>query len=170
MSDGAPVYVLDADVLIQAARGYYAFDIAPGFWQALLHHAQTGKLISIDRVRDELNRGNDQLKRWANRTFSQWFAPTDKDNAVINAYKRIMEWAENQQQFTGVAKAEFADAENADVWVVAYSLVNGCVVVTMETFEPTVKKKIKIPNVYREFNVPYINTFEMLRELGVRLG
>jgi len=31
-----PVYVLDANMCIEAAQRYYAFDLAPGFWQALL--------------------------------------------------------------------------------------------------------------------------------------
>jgi len=169
MNGGAVVYVLDADALIQAARHYYAFDIAPGFWQALLHHAQAGELISIDRVKDELDRGNDYLKAWANGTFSQWFASTDKDTTVLDAYKRIMEWANSQQQFTDPAKAEFAATDNADAWVVAYALVNGCVVVTMEQVALDVRVRIPIPNVCRAFNVRYINTFQMLRELEVRL-
>jgi hypothetical protein len=28
--------VLDANVFIQAARGYYAFEIAPKFWEELM--------------------------------------------------------------------------------------------------------------------------------------
>jgi hypothetical protein len=30
------VYVLDADVFIEASRRYYAFDIAPKFWDSLI--------------------------------------------------------------------------------------------------------------------------------------
>jgi len=30
------VYVLDANVFIEAARRYYAFDIAPKFWDTLI--------------------------------------------------------------------------------------------------------------------------------------
>jgi len=50
-----PVYVLDANVFIEAAQRYYAFDLAPGFWQALLDHAKDGRIQSIDRVSVELS-------------------------------------------------------------------------------------------------------------------
>ena len=34
-----PLYLLDANVFIEAAKGYYAFDIAPRFWEALISEA-----------------------------------------------------------------------------------------------------------------------------------
>jgi Zn-dependent peptidase ImmA (M78 family) len=39
---GAPPYVLDANVFIEAARRYYALDLAPGFWQKLTQYASAG--------------------------------------------------------------------------------------------------------------------------------
>lgn len=47
---GEPPYVLDANVFIEAARRYYAFDLAPRFWESLEHHAANGRVRSIDRV------------------------------------------------------------------------------------------------------------------------
>lgn len=44
------IYLLDANVFIEAAQGYYAFELAPGFWQALLYHAVNGRIQSIDRA------------------------------------------------------------------------------------------------------------------------
>ncbi|MFZ4526127.1 MAG: DUF4411 family protein [Chlorobium sp.] len=61
-----PVYLLDANVLISAARLYYAFDIVPSFWNTLVQRASYGKIISIDRVCDEINRGDDELVTWIN--------------------------------------------------------------------------------------------------------
>src|SRR5438093_5846660 len=138
--NGRPTrYVLDANVFMQAARHYYAFDIVPGFWQALVQHAQIGTVLSIDRVKTkEIDRGNDNLKYWVNTTFLPWFAPTDDVN-VIDAYRRVMQWAHAQTQFTDAAKAEFASADNADAWLVAYTLANGCVLVTHEQFAPDAK-------------------------------
>lgn len=43
-------YVLDANVFIEAARRYYAFDLAPAFWRALIKHAIQGRVLSIDRI------------------------------------------------------------------------------------------------------------------------
>lgn len=164
-----PKYVLDSNVFIEAARRYYAFDIVPTFWEALIEHARNGRVQSIDRVKAEIDRGKDMLKDWANSDFHQWFIPTNQTD-VIEAYGQIMVWAHNQVQFTGAAKAEFARAENADAWVVAYAKAKGCIVVTHEEFDPHVRVKIPIPNGCQASDVQYVDTFQMLRGLGVRIG
>jgi len=51
------MYVLDANVFIEAARRYYAFDLAPMFWESLVHHAVNGRIQSIDLIKRELERG-----------------------------------------------------------------------------------------------------------------
>ncbi|OGW18294.1 MAG: hypothetical protein A3G93_02425 [Nitrospinae bacterium RIFCSPLOWO2_12_FULL_45_22] len=92
-------YVLDANVFIEAAKRYYAFDLAPGFWQALIQHAQNGAICSIDRVKAEIDKGKDALKDWANNHFHTWFEQTEEED-VLQAYRQIMEWAIRQSQFT----------------------------------------------------------------------
>lgn len=169
-------YALDADVLMQAARNYYAFDIAPGFWEALVQHAQSGSIISIDRVKAEIDQGNDQLKDWANKDFHHWFDSTNQDD-VVEAYGKVMNWAYSQPQFMDAAKNEFAQQDNADPWLISYTvayneneLSNKLFVVTQETFDPNVKRRIKIPNACRAFNIEHVDVFQMLRALGVKLG
>ena len=165
----SPRYVLDAGVFIQGARYHYAFDIAPGFWEALIQNAQTGTVLSIDRVKTkEIDRGNDDLKNWANNHFHSWFASTAEDD-VVDAYRRVMQWAYNQAQFTDAAKAEFASEDNADAWLIAHALAKGCVVVTHEQFNANVRSKIPIPNVCQTLGVQCVDTFQMLRALGVKL-
>ena len=161
-------YVLDANVFIEAAKRYYAFDIAPGFWRALVQHAQAGLLLSIDRVKKEIDKGKGKLKQWAGHDFHKWFDST-ADEAIFDAFRRIMEWAINQTQFSDSAKTEFSAEDNADAWLIAFALTKNCIVVTEETFDPNIKKKIKIPNVCRAFGVQYRNTFQLLRALEVKL-
>jgi hypothetical protein len=168
MREGA-IYVLDANVFIEAAKRYYAFDIVPAFWRALTDHASDGRLLSIDRVRRELQRQKDELAQWASSAFQPWFAPSNQ-NDVTQAYSQIMEWAQAQEKFRDGAKADFASAEHADAWVVAYARARDCVVVTHELFDAKTRKEIKIPNVCQAFSVQWVDTFQMLRELRVRLG
>jgi len=158
-------YDLDANVFIQAARRYYAFDLAPKFWDSLLKHAENERICSIDKVKGELKRGKDDLAIWATGDFSFAFVSTDQLD-VIKTYSSIMTWVENQSQFTDAAKADFA--KGADGWLVAHAKVRGCVVVTEEVYDPAIKRKVRIPNVCREFKVRSINTFDMLRELGIQ--
>lgn len=162
------VYVLDANVFIEAARRYYAFDIAPKFWDSLIQHAANGVIESIDRVLSpELNKGKDELAIWANGDFIHAFRSTDEED-VIESYKKVMTWVQGQSQFNDAAKAEFAN--EPDGWLVAYAMAKRRIVVTHEVLAPDAKSRVPIPNVCAQFDVLYIDTFAMLRELGVRFS
>ncbi len=158
-------YVLDANVFIAAARGYYAFDILPSFWQSLVDLAHEGSLCSIDRVSKELGRQADALAEWAAGPFSGGFASTD-DSSVIARYSQLQEWVANNPQFKPAAKSEFADS--ADAWLVAYALAMESTVVSQEVARPAATSRIKIPDVCATFAVPCCTTFTMLRELHFR--
>jgi len=157
-------YVLDANVFIEAARRYYGFDLAPKFWESLVSYADE-TVKSIDRIKAELQRGNDDLAEWADEHFADAFASTD-DAEVIAAYGEIITWVQRHTQFSDSAKAEFANSP--DGWLVAYARAKSCVVVTHEVLAPDVRRKVPIPNICQQFNVRYVDTFTMLRELGVR--
>ncbi len=59
------MYLLDANVFIQAKNLYYGFGICPGFWDWLdLSVGHPHSVVSIDRVYDELANGNDDLAKW----------------------------------------------------------------------------------------------------------
>jgi predicted nucleic acid-binding protein len=160
-------YLLDSNIFIAAARQYYRFEFAPGFWKCLEEHGKTGRVQSVDRVKDELLRGKDDLAEWAKNVFGDAFASTG-DSDVLATFGRIMSWAQSQSQFMDAAKAEFAGC--ADGWLVAYAKVYGLVVVTQELFSADARKRVLIPNVCKAFDVEYVNTWEMLQALGAKLG
>lgn len=164
--DGA-TYVLDANVFIEAARRYYAFDLAPPFWESLVHHAENSRIRSIDRIKEELERGNDELAVWARGEFSDAFASTDEED-IIGSYTQVMGWVQAQDQFSDAAKADFANG--ADGWLVAFAKSKGRIVVTHEVLDPNIRRKVPIPNVCDAFGVKNVDTFTMLRELGVRFA
>jgi hypothetical protein len=163
----SPSYLLDANVFIEAARRYYAFDLAPRFWTSLEQLARDGRIRSVDRVKQELERGKDTLAEWAVRDFAHGFVRTDTAE-VLAEFREVMDWANRQAQFLDAAKEQFAGS--ADGWLVAHAKTNGHMVVTMEQFSADVRRRVPIPNVCNAFGVRYVNTFEMLRELDVRVG
>ncbi|MCK6078366.1 DUF4411 family protein [Paenibacillus silvae] len=164
------MYVLDANVFISAHRGYYDFDLAPSFWKSLVSHASQNNICSIDKIQDEIISPNpkekdpDRLHLWSAENFKDYFEKTDSLD-VIESYAEIQQWAYNNPQFTASAKDEFA--RNADAWLIAYAKSKQHTLVTHEAYNPEMKKRILIPVVCREFNVNYVNTFEMLRNLQV---
>ena len=77
-----------------------------------------------------------------------------------------MGWANANERYAPAAKAEFASV--ADAWLIAYAKAKNYILVTDEKIAESAQRRIPIPNVCKEFNVPYIGTFEMLRKLGVK--
>ena len=85
------MYVLDTNVFVQAHRRHYAFEICTGFWDSLIHHHQIGRIVSIDRVRDEIIHG-DALETWVkNSAPATLFAPTAVA-AVTQTYAGMVHW------------------------------------------------------------------------------
>ena len=165
-----PLYALDANVFIQAHRAYYAFDIAPGYWQRLLDHEAKGHLISIDLVRDELLSGGkaDKLEDWVKNAAPKSLFSSTRTVEVANTYASMVQWVQAHPKFKPEAKAEFAKV--ADGWLVAYAKVHGLTVVTLEKNNPEKSNKVLIPVLGGHFGVKCIDTFELLRSLKVNLN
>lgn len=152
--------------LINAKNYYYRFAVCPGFWDGIVKHHQAGAIYSIDRVQQEILRGDDDLTGWAqNRAPAAFFLPT-RDALVEEAYDEIMRWVDSNPQFYDDAKKKFAPG--ADGWLVAYAKCHDCIVVTKEKDSPEVKKRVPLPNVCTEFGVATRNVFEMLQDLNVQ--
>ncbi len=87
------MYLLDANVFIEAKNRYYAFDIAPGFWAWLDRAHQHSLAVSIDAVRDELRNGSDELADWA-RDNAGFFRSIDQ--ATTNHFAALTAWASSR--------------------------------------------------------------------------
>jgi hypothetical protein len=163
-------YVIDTNVFIEAKRRYYAFDLCPGFWNALCWQHGTGSVRSIDRVFKEVEDGADDLADWVRNVMpATCFDSTDTDD-VAGAYAEAIAWVMGNANFTAAAKAEFADLNRADAWLIAYAKAKGDILVTHEELRPDARAKVPIPNVCNALGVQYSNTFEMLRALETRFS
>lgn len=161
-------YIVDSDVLITAKNLYYAFQICPGFWDSLLHFHSEGRVFSIDRVKSELlaGRKTEDLVLWVkNEVPDSFFLDMDGEDEA-SAYGDIMLWVQRSAQFFDNAKAQFATG--ADGWLVAYAKVHDAIVLTNEQFRADVKNRVPIPNVCKQFDVPYVDTFAALKDLSAR--
>lgn len=157
-------YALDANVFIQAHRRHYAFQLCPGFWDCLPIHHAAGRLLSIDKVRDELRTG-DPLDVWANTAPATLFAST-AEPAVQAEFAQMMQWVQANAQYLPQAKSQFAAC--ADGWLAAFAKAKSYTLVTHEEHDPLAKKRVPLPTLCLQFGVPYLDTFEMLKALGVR--
>ena len=162
-------FLLDANVFIEAHRRYYNARICPGFWTALNHFLGSPHMLSLDKVKDELTVGNDDLSKWVEHELNDSCFASSVQTRVLDHYAEIQKWAVAQHRFTPAALREFADATTADAWLVAYAKECGHTLVTHEGNDPKNNKKVLIPIVCRAFGVPVTDTFVMLHDLEVRL-
>lgn len=162
-----PVYVLDSNFFIEAHRSHYPIDVAAGFWNKVRQLAEEGKIISIDKVKNELYDKNDALEEWCRNNLPEVFF---KDTtAVMAEYGKVTAWAMSRRDhYLPNALNEFLDADEADAFLVAYCLADPTkkIVVTQEVSEPKRQNKVKIPDACIALNVLFVNTIEMFRQLG----
>ena len=160
-------YLLDADVLVQAHRRHYKFEIAPGFWDCLIWHYKQHAVCSIDKIRKEILDGKDALSQWVKRDCPASFFESTGAPAVGKRYGEIVQWAYAQKRYKPEALSKFATV--ADGWLVAYAAELSLTVVTQEVSAPESKSGVKVPDVCDAFKVPCIDTFDLLEKLGVIL-
>jgi len=163
-----PLYLIDSDVFITAEKRYYSFTLCPGFWASLIHHHGTGRIRSVDRVRNELlvGRETDELVQWVKGSLPREFFLATAEPEVVTAFSEVMLWVQRDGGYFDSATAQFA--AGADGWLVAYAHVHGWIVVTNEVSSPGAKRRVPIPDVCKRFGVTCRDTFAMLTDLGVR--
>ncbi|ACF14028.1 PIN domain protein [Chloroherpeton thalassium ATCC 35110] len=159
------LFILDSNVFIQAWRLTYPIDVVPNFWKKLRALAQSGHIISIDKVKDELYKNSDGLKTWCMENLPpEFFKDTTE---VIEAYIKVSGWiSEKQNHYKQAAIDEFLRHDEADAFLVAYTLADreNRKIVTYEVSSQG-RKKVKISDCAGDLGVDYMNTIEMFRAL-----
>lgn len=160
------IHLLDSNAFMEAARHYYSFDLAPGFWNWLESPSLRGSLASVEAVRDEILNGHGDLVTWARRLPGEFWESDTPDS--LNNAGSLVQWArEPERPYNQAAVAEFAGS--ADLRLIALAMQLGGRVVTREVSQPRAKKKVKIPDVCSAFGVSCVSPFEAYRALGMRL-
>lgn len=158
------MYLVDANILIDAKNRYYAFDIAPGFWAWLEQGCHAGELISIDAVRDELLSGEDELADWA-RDHRGFFLPIDQLTA--QNFAPLSAWAASQNYRQDALNAFSSD--QADFLLIAHAAGHSDSVVTNEQPSPHSRRSVKIPDACVAMGVETVDIFTVMRRTGAQL-
>ena len=86
----------------------------------------------------------------------------------MTSYGLISQWANSKSNhYTPSALNEFLDVDEADAFLVAYTLHDSTnrILVTHEISQPESKKKVKIPEACIALNVTFLNAMDMFRYL-----
>lgn len=157
------IYCLDANTLIEAKNVHYAMDFCPAFWEMIESGNKKGQIFSVDFIYTELTKGNDELATWVKKQKKKnlFFETSDKETQMN--YIEIVNYVNNH--YSEKEASKFLDA--ADPWLIAKCKTMDATLVTKEVLARGAKK-VKIPNICKVFDVRYIQTYEMIRSLGVK--
>ncbi len=84
------MYLLDANVFIQAKNLHYGFDFCPAFWEWLVKQHEAETVFSVEKVLDELKAGADPLSEWAEARPDFFVKPNE---AVVPSLQAVSNWA-----------------------------------------------------------------------------
>ena len=161
------LYLLDANVLIDANRDYYPIARVPEFWEWLTHVGR-GNLVKIPlEVFEEIKAYDDDLAEWAKTPDVEAALLFAGDVRVTLVSQVINEGYAPDLNDIEVEKI------GRDPFLCAHGLADlgqRCVVTTEVSKPSTRRSNRKLPDVCNQFGVPWCNTFKLLRGLDFSTG
>lgn len=119
--------------------------------------AQNERLFAPDEVLLELERGGDELYKWAKELDFMFIQPNEEMQHVVS---------EIVERYPLFVPDESSDGIWADPYVIALAKVNNAVVVTGEKPVGPGAKRLKIPNICQEFQIECIEFLQLIRLEG----
>jgi hypothetical protein len=157
------LYLLDANVLIDAGRDYYPPDRVPEFWDWLRFQGESGAVKIPEEMYEEVIQGNDRV--------AAWLRQPDNKRALLLVEEVDPElvWQVVEDGYAPDLTQVEIDAVGRDPFLIAYALAapqQRCVVTT-EGRKPSKKRhNRKMPDVCDGLRLNVCHTFEMLRILN----
>ena len=158
----APLYLLDANVLIEANGRYYPLDRIPQFWDWLLTVGSAGSAKLPRQMHGEIQPPDGAFRDWLSHpeTTASLLFEEEPDQELLD---RVI---------TGGYAPDLSDAEleaiGLDPFLVAYGMAAPeRIVVTNEVSKPSkIRAHRRVPDVCRDLGVKCIGAFEFFRLLN----
>lgn len=150
-------YTLDTNILIGLVQRYPR-DIFPAMWSNIEWSVLVGDSCICEAILREVNRGGDELHRWAKDLPGFVCPATDVELASV---------AEIAVAHPGWVQGQLNEA---DPFVIAHAKAEVSTIVTEETRKGpnTLDRNQKIPNIADEHEIETINFFDYVRKHGWR--
>ena len=155
------LYLLDANVLIDANRDYYPISRVPEFWDWLVDRAlKLQTKIPLEMYEEILKGSEDHLTRWVKDNRAALLLEEDVDVGLV---ARVMDFG-----YAPDLNDEEVQRVGRDPFLIAYALRDPAqrLVVTTEVSKPTKKRaNRRIPDVCWDLGVRCRNPFDFIKAL-----
>ena len=157
-------YLFDTNIFVESKKNL-PMDIWPTFWTKMVMLIKSGKIHSIDKVKEEIDKGGDELTDWIHKHAPRSFF-LKQDSSVMAKMAETIEWAQNNPVgFSQSAISEYVNV--ADSYLVATAAAKKMVLVTYEKSNPQRRNRVMIPDACIAIGVRFCDLNTVLRELGV---
>jgi hypothetical protein len=158
------LYLLDANVLIDANRDYYPLSRVPEYWEWLAHQGAQNRVKIPLEVFEEIRAGNDALSDWCKRADIK--SALLLDEAVDEATVRMVVERGYAPDLSDVEIEKIGQ----DPFLIAYALPatrarDRCVVTTEVSRPRSTRANRKVPDVCNGLGALCCDAFEFVRRL-----
>lgn len=156
------VYLLDANVLIDAQNLYYGFGVVPEFWEWLENQMEIGTIKMPIEILNEVLKKDDELTRWLKTNQSKFILDEEIENQdeIITAGYLIPREEINEKDVEKIGR---------DSILIEYALHDNQnrIVVTAENSAPSKNgSNRKVPDVCKTLQVEFCGKYEYVKRLG----
>lgn len=154
------LYLIDANVLIDANRDYYPIEAIPEFWEWLINNGAEGYVKIPLEIYEEITQGKeDELSKWAKEEEVKESLLLEEE-VNIELLQKITE----QGYANDLSDIELSNL-GRDPFLISYALAGkNRVVVTTEVSKPKrVRANRHVPDVCNDFGIRTMNTFEFIK-------
>jgi hypothetical protein len=158
------VYCIDTSSLIEL-KIKYPREVFPTLWEKMEELIQNGRIIAPIEVKKEIEKGDDELKKWVRgKKRNRMFIKPDEN--------QVMKVKEILKDFPFLAKPDKPDEPNADPWLFAVVLVKieeekeRLIQYNSIVTDESQRKPRKIPAVCKEIGIVSINLIGLFKEEG----
>ncbi len=166
-------FLVDSNSFMTPYRQYYAFDLIPTYWDKLSNRAESGRLVLLDMVKDEIDKGKDELSDWVSKQ-TEFEICNHVKPEIINKYQEVLQYVQSCGLYKEQALQAWAPGNIADPWLIAAASVNNYIIITDEVPSGGLSPKnpnrnAKIPDVAKAFGVRTYNLYYMMRQLEIKI-
>ena len=157
------LYLLDANVPIDANRDYYPIDRVPEFWEWLVDMGNRGQVKIPQEIYEEVVAGTDAVAGWLKEYADAMRIEEQVSQELVT---QVIE-----QGYAADLNDDELEGIGQDPFLIAYALANpgNRVVVSNEISKPTRQRGNRhVPDVCQDFNIRCVNAFALIRELDFR--
>lgn len=156
-------------MLVQNGNTLHPYDRIPTFWRFLDGQIRIGAIKIPKMIHGEVIKGNDWAAKWCRNRADGNYCVSPTREIQERQMPVIMEHLETRYAGRKMRHQIDKFASGADPWLIAYAREYGGVAVSEEDRSRKLDQKIKIPNVCRDLDVGWCDTYEMLKRLKAKL-